>query len=144
MSADSPFGLCPICHKTGGFLNVGRSQRSYCKEHQEKSCVEGVLFDSWKHQTEAEQRARCDAVGLGQLKELDIGMSGELPRRQRPVALAPRITEAGRKEHRDYIKKTIKDPIWHDYLKNRADQVDDAGVTEIADSDDRSFRGTRD
>src|ERR1700761_1325557 len=36
-------------------------------------------------------------------REIRIGVSGEMPRRQRLVALAPRITEADRVAHRDFV-----------------------------------------
>jgi DNA polymerase-3 subunit epsilon len=48
--------------------------------------------------------------------EIRIGHSGEMPRRQRPVALAPRVTDADREAHRAFIATLGDKPIWNDYL----------------------------
>jgi hypothetical protein len=50
------FGLCPTCHKTDGYLNVGRSHWFVCDEHRTKWCAGANLFSSWREETEAEQR----------------------------------------------------------------------------------------
>jgi DNA polymerase-3 subunit epsilon len=48
----------------------------------------------------------------------DIRMSGvgEMPRRQREVPLAPRVTEADRAAHRDFVLTLGDKPIWNDFL----------------------------
>jgi DNA polymerase-3 subunit epsilon len=48
--------------------------------------------------------------------EIRVGVSGEMPRRQRPVALTPRVTEADREAHRAFIATLGDRPIWNDYL----------------------------
>jgi DNA polymerase-3 subunit epsilon len=44
------------------------------------------------------------------------GSYGELPRRQREVPLAPRLTEADRVAHRDFVLTLGDKPIWNDFL----------------------------
>jgi DNA polymerase-3 subunit epsilon len=41
---------------------------------------------------------------------------GEKPRRQRPIPLAPRVTEADRIAHWDFIATLGDKPVWHDFL----------------------------
>jgi len=48
--------------------------------------------------------------------DIRIGVSGEMPRRQRLVALAPRITDADRKAHRAFVASLGDRPIWMEYL----------------------------
>jgi DNA polymerase-3 subunit epsilon len=49
-------------------------------------------------------------------REIRIGASGEMPRRQRLVPLAPRITDADREAHRAFIATLGDKPIWNDFL----------------------------
>ena len=44
------------------------------------------------------------------------GGSGETPRRQREMPLAPRITDADREAHRAFIATLGDKPIWNDFL----------------------------
>ncbi len=44
------------------------------------------------------------------------GGHGELPRRQRTIPLAPRLTEADRVAHRDFVATLGDKPIWNDFL----------------------------
>jgi len=44
------------------------------------------------------------------------GVSGEMPRRQRLVPLAPRVTDADREAHRAFIATLGDKPIWNDFL----------------------------
>jgi DNA polymerase-3 subunit epsilon len=48
--------------------------------------------------------------------EIRVGVSGEMPRRQRPVALTPRVTDADREAHRAFIATLGDKPIWNEYL----------------------------
>jgi DNA polymerase-3 subunit epsilon len=41
---------------------------------------------------------------------------GEMPRRQRETPLAPRLTEADRATHRDFVLTLGDKPIWNDFL----------------------------
>jgi DNA polymerase-3 subunit epsilon len=51
--------------------------------------------------------------------EIRISQAGEIgdtPRRQRPVPLAPRITEADRVAHWSFVATLGDKPIWHDFF----------------------------
>ena len=49
-------------------------------------------------------------------REIRIGASGEMPRRQRLVPLAPRITEEDREAHRAFIATLGDKPVWNEFL----------------------------
>jgi DNA polymerase-3 subunit epsilon len=49
-------------------------------------------------------------------REIRIGIAGEMPRRQREVPLAPRITDADRELHRAFIATLGDKPIWNDFV----------------------------
>jgi hypothetical protein len=59
------FGLCPVCHDTAGYINVGCAHVFYCREHKKKWCVGSNLFSSWRWETEEAQRQQYDEIGLG-------------------------------------------------------------------------------
>jgi DNA polymerase-3 subunit epsilon len=49
-------------------------------------------------------------------REIRVGVSGEMPRRQRLVPLAPRVTDADREAHHAFIQTLGDKPIWNDFL----------------------------
>jgi len=49
-------------------------------------------------------------------RDTHAGGLGEMPRRQRAVPLAPRVTEADRAAHRDFVVTLGDRPIWNDFL----------------------------
>jgi DNA polymerase-3 subunit epsilon len=49
-------------------------------------------------------------------REIRAGGSGEMPRRQRLVALTPRVTNADREAHRAFVATLGDKPIWMEYL----------------------------
>ena len=51
-----------------------------------------------------------------EVAEIRVSASGEAPRRQRLIALAPRITDADREAHRAFVATLGDKPIWMDYL----------------------------
>jgi len=51
-----------------------------------------------------------------EVAEIRASVSGEAPRRQRLIALAPRITDADREAHRAFVATLGDKPIWMDYL----------------------------
>ena len=59
---DNYWGACPDCHRTDGYINIGREHWFYCMEH--KSCwyIGWNLFSSWRDQTEEEQRRIFDEL----------------------------------------------------------------------------------
>jgi hypothetical protein len=53
---DDCFGLCPICHKSDGYVNPGSSQYFYCGAHKKAWCAGSNLLSNWRAQTKDEQR----------------------------------------------------------------------------------------
>jgi len=49
-------------------------------------------------------------------REIRIGVSGEMPRRQRLIPLLPRVTDADREAHRAFVATLGDKPIWLEYL----------------------------
>jgi DNA polymerase-3 subunit epsilon len=49
-------------------------------------------------------------------RDIGVGGYGEMPRRQRPVPLAPRVTEADRVAHREFVVTLGEKAIWNDFL----------------------------
>jgi DNA polymerase III subunit epsilon len=47
---------------------------------------------------------------------LRVGGHGEIVRRQRPIPLAPRVTEADRAAHRAFVATLGDKPIWNEFL----------------------------
>src|ERR1043165_9477438 len=41
---------------------------------------------------------------------------GDTPRRQRPIALTPRVAEADRAAHWDFVATLGEKPVWHDFF----------------------------
>jgi len=52
--------------------------------------------------------------------EIRVSASGEILRRQRTVALIPRITDADREAHRAFVATLGDKPIWMEYLPAQA------------------------
>jgi len=53
-------------------------------------------------------------------REIRVGATGEAPRRQRPVPLVPRVTDADREAHRAFVATLGDKPIWSDFLSGTA------------------------
>ena len=49
-------------------------------------------------------------------QEIRVGAAGDMPRRQRLVPLAPRVTEADRDAHRAFVATLGDKPIWNEFL----------------------------
>jgi DNA polymerase-3 subunit epsilon len=49
-------------------------------------------------------------------RDTGTGGHGEMPRRQREVPLAPRVSEADRAAHREFVLTLGDKPIWNDFL----------------------------
>ena len=49
------FGACPKCLKNDGYVNIGRSQFFYCREHQLTWWM-GSLLSTWRDESEEQQR----------------------------------------------------------------------------------------
>ena len=63
-----PFGRCPVCRRTDGYLNIGPSHWGYCLRHLAKWPIGRNVFSSWRFETPADwtrnhlRLARCRAV----------------------------------------------------------------------------------
>jgi DNA polymerase III subunit epsilon len=51
-----------------------------------------------------------------EIRVAQAGGYGEMPRRQREVPLAPRVTEADREAHRAFVATLGDKPIWNEFL----------------------------
>jgi hypothetical protein len=60
--AEDHFGLCPICRRTDGYLNAGRTHVFFCEEHRVCWTAGSNLFSSWRHETDEEQRAAFERI----------------------------------------------------------------------------------
>jgi hypothetical protein len=65
------FGACPECGYNDGYTNVGRSHWFFCRKHKVCWCVGANLFSSWRHETEEEQRAIFDRIGIDNFREIE-------------------------------------------------------------------------
>ena len=112
---DGYFGVCPICRKNDGYINVGRGHWFLCDEHKIKWLAGSNLFDSSKEQTEEEQRQIYDARGVGDYKEVSLSDVAEKTSEQ--------------KTYRDLLKKLLIETIheavggspWVDWFGNDVD-----------------------
>ena len=50
------FGVCPLCRRTDGFLNVGRDHWFVCHAHRVKWFVGSNLFSGWRDEGELSWR----------------------------------------------------------------------------------------
>jgi hypothetical protein len=51
-SYDNHFGVCPVCYRSNGFLNVHKDHWFVCHVHKTKWHVGSNLFSSWKEENE--------------------------------------------------------------------------------------------
>ena len=53
-------------------------------------------------------------------REIRVSGVGDMPRRQREIPLAPRVTEADRAAHREFVLTLGDKPVWNDFLPTAA------------------------
>jgi hypothetical protein len=70
MAIDGYFGLCPICKKTDGYLNIGRSHWFFCEKHRSRWCIGSNLFSSWRDETKSEQLRHCKEIGFDTFRDV--------------------------------------------------------------------------
>ena len=56
------FGVCPICGRNDGFLNVGRAHWFVCHAHHVRWCVGENLFSCWRRQTPAARQLTWERI----------------------------------------------------------------------------------
>ena len=71
MKNDNYFGVCPLCHETDGYINIGATHWFICEEHKTKWCAGESLFSSWMDETEEEQQAERDRLGFSEYREVE-------------------------------------------------------------------------
>ena len=64
----------------------------------------------------AERKALIRVVAPPSSSSNQAPGNGDMPRRQREVPLAPRLTEADLTAHRAFVATLGDKPIWNDYL----------------------------
>ena len=64
------FGVCPRCHHTDGYVNAGSTHIFICREHKTRWIVGSNLMSSWRNETQDEQRALYDQIGVGEFEEV--------------------------------------------------------------------------
>ena len=65
MTDRHPFWDCPECPPDKGpdnIYNAGKAHRAACHTHRTSWLVGSNLFDSWRHETEDQQRARYHEI----------------------------------------------------------------------------------
>ena len=59
---DDHFGLCPVCHKSDGYLNIGKTHMGVCHAHKKAWPVGMNLFSSWEHETEEDWKRNAKTL----------------------------------------------------------------------------------
>ncbi len=60
--ADAYFGVCPVCKKHDGCLDVGRNHWFRCDEHKTRWWFGSNAFPGWREQTEDEKAANIELL----------------------------------------------------------------------------------
>jgi len=68
---DGYWGLCPVCHKTDGYVNVGNDHWFICREHKTKWCIGANLFSSSMYETPEDQHRRQQELGFDSFAEVE-------------------------------------------------------------------------
>lgn len=50
-------GVCPLCGKTDGFVNLGKEHWFICRDHETKWFAGVNLFEGWQNQTVAQAQS---------------------------------------------------------------------------------------
>lgn len=65
------FGVCPVCHGTDGYLNVGHTHVFICKTHKTAWAIGADLFSSCMEETPEEQRAEQEQIGFAEYRKVE-------------------------------------------------------------------------
>ena len=66
---DNYFGVCPICHKTDGYLDIGSKYVFFCIKHRVRWYPSNILSEGGD-ETEAEQ-CRMSELGLWDFADVE-------------------------------------------------------------------------
>lgn len=81
------FGVCPQCHKTDGYINVGEGHWFLCEEHKVRWFVGANLFSSCKDQTEEEQRTTYDDLDFSSFEHVESHNTYDIEQQGRLVSV---------------------------------------------------------
>ena len=73
------WGVCPLCHRTDGYINIGKGHWYYCREHKNRWFIGSNLFSTWRDQSDEEQRRIYDELDFGSFKDVDEFCPGAPP-----------------------------------------------------------------
>lgn len=45
-------GCCPVCGKSGPFMNIGRDCYGFCQKHKTKWLIYSNLYSAWQNENE--------------------------------------------------------------------------------------------
>jgi hypothetical protein len=65
------WGVCPVCHHSPHWLNIGADHWCYCPQHRVKWFVGERLFSCFMYETTEEQKAKSDTLNFGSYTEVD-------------------------------------------------------------------------
>jgi hypothetical protein len=69
---DQLHGGCPECGLWDGAIYIGKGEWSYCLVHRTRWMDGSNNTSGWVHQTEDEQRAVYDRIGLGGFEHVKV------------------------------------------------------------------------
>ena len=68
------WGFCPDCHRLpNGYVNIGKGHWMVCPECKVYWFVGSNLFSSWRDETEEQQRATYDRMGIADFRRVEDG-----------------------------------------------------------------------
>lgn len=70
-----PFGVCPICGRNDGYLNLGRAHWFYCRQHQTRWLGGDDVFNTWR--TERVDDWKKNSHDIGQFKIVQAAFNPE-------------------------------------------------------------------
>lgn len=62
-SIEDSYGVCPICAKNDGYLNVEQAHWFVCHQHQTRWCTGNDLFPTWKDENAHDWDDNWDRIG---------------------------------------------------------------------------------
>ena len=60
---DAYFGVCPICKRNDGFLNLAREHWFACHQHKLRWCWGANLISCWRDETEEDWQRNWERIG---------------------------------------------------------------------------------
>jgi hypothetical protein len=89
---------CPECGLWDEDIVIGKGEWGYCLVHRTKWMNGSKLTSRWKHQTEDEQRAEYERIGLAGFHEVNLSPYGAGKNHQRGSLVDPGVIVSPPKE----------------------------------------------